>query len=853
MKSQLFILFLTFGSILSAQNFRDIPSPVPFEDVENGYVAFADVDGDNDQDLFINGRAESGQISKLYLNNGLGEFIELAGTPFEAVSNGSVTFADIDGDNDQDLLLSGFNGTTFICKLYSNDGNGNFTEVQGTPFPGFSSGSVAFVDVDGDNDQDLLISGEISSFTGSSKLYQNDGSGNFSEVMGTSFPDAYNSSIAFADIDGDNDQDLFISGATGTGNDNVAKMYVNDGAGNFTEVLGTSFIEVRNSAVAFSDIDGDNDKDLLITGFSTSGFSLFSNLYVNDGMGNFTELSGNSIIEVSGASLAFSDVDGDNDQDLFIFGSSYNDREVGRLYDNDGTGNFTEVLGTPFDSISKSSIAIADVDGNNTPDIIITGDNGDNEVSKLYTNDGQGDYTEVRDTPFEGVHVGSIAFADIDGDNDQDVIITGRNTSFDESSELYTNDGAGNFKRVKNTLFRKVFNSSVAFSDIDGDNDQDLIIAGSPFGIAYSDLYENDGAGIFSPIFSPFRKYDDPAVAILDVEGDNDEDVFIAGYEFNPFAESVFYVNDGSGSFSLNEDNDIESFEFCAMDVSDVDGDNDQDLLISGGGGLFARTIQMYLNDGLGNFTEVSGIPFEAVSNGSIAFADIDGDNDEDVLITGMSDSGRISKMYTNDGLGNFTELLNTPFEGVRASSVAFSDVDKDNDQDVLITGEPVSGIGISKLYINDGLGNFTELQNTPFQGVSFSSVAFVDVDGDTDEDVLITGYNDAESKPIAELYLNDAIISSTEDIIEKFELNFVAYPVPNRQGILNIRYSSELIGSLDVKIFDLSGKLFRNQQVYIGLGEQKFSIDTKDLKSGAYFIQLNNGENKGTQLFSVQ
>jgi hypothetical protein len=96
------------------------------------------------------------------------------------------------------------------------------------------------------------------------------------------------------------------------------------------------------------------------------------------------------------------------------------------------------------------------------------------------------------------------------------------------------------------------------------------------------------------------------------------------------------------------------------------------------------------------NFTEVTGTPFTGVAQSSIAFADVDGDNDLDVLITGLNFMGqppgvRISKLYTNDGVGNFTEVFGTPFAGVEEGSIAFADVDGDNDQDVLITGGAIT------------------------------------------------------------------------------------------------------------------------------------------------------------------
>ena len=139
------------------------------------------------------------------------------------------------------------------------------------------------------------------------------------------------------------------------------------------------------------------------------------------------------------------------------------------------------------------------------------------------------------------------------------------------------------------------------------------------------------------------------------------------------------------------------------------------------------------------SFTEVVDTPFEGVQFSSIAVADVDGDNDEDILITGRgTGDDRIAKLYINDGKGNFTEMINTPFEGVQFSSIAFADVDGDSDEDVLITGSNIDFNSIAKLYLNDGLGNFTELMNTPFEPIRDGSVAFADIDGDTDQDVII-------------------------------------------------------------------------------------------------------------------
>ena len=93
---------------------------------------------------------------------------------------------------------------------------------------------------------------------------------------------------------------------------------------------------------------------------------------------------------------------------------------------------------------------------------------------------------------------------------------------------------------------------------------------------------------------------------------------------------------------------------------------------------------------------------FFGVSESYIAFADVNVDNDQDVLITGLSNSsGKIAQPYTYNCSGNFSIVSGTPFDWVEFGSIAFADIDNDTDQNVLITGSS-SQIGIiAKLYRN--------------------------------------------------------------------------------------------------------------------------------------------------------
>ncbi|GHA45737.1 hypothetical protein GCM10007103_28560 [Salinimicrobium marinum] len=787
-KILIFFILCLGGKVSFAQTFEQVlpPPPAPqilpdFKGVQHSSIAFADVDGDGDQDVLIaggsgdmNGGTMGGEGASaiLYLNDGSGDYTEATGTPFMGVQKGSVAFADVDGDGDQDVLITGSTGGMYgdgesVAKLYLNNGFGNFSELLDTPFEGVQNSSVAFADVDGDGDQDVLITGMSGDYYNgitNSQLYLNDGNGNYTKDNTNFFEGVQYGSIAFADVDGDSDQDVLITGISGDEWQGVrgSTLYINDGLGNFLEDINTPFPGVGNSSIAFADIDGDNDQDVLITGMDIN-YNSIAKLYKNDGGGNYSESTGTSFEGVENSSVAFADVDGDSDQDLLI--TSYN---ISRLYKNDGSGNYMEDINNSFAGAQYSSIAFADIDGDNDQDVLITG--GDNHltpVAKLYVNIGAGNYVEPTGTFFPGVQNSSIAFADIDGDNDQDVLITGHDNSYNRIGKLYKNDGFGNYSIVTGTSFAEVENGSIAFADVDGDGDQDVLITGMDnSNNRIANLYKNDGSGHYSEVMgTPFTGVQNSSMAFADVDGDGDQDVLITGAVSNltSSVSSKLYKNDGLGNFSEVTGTPFEGVQDGSMAFADVDGDGDQDVLITGRSTPYSNVItKLYKNNGVGNYTEVTGAPFTGMYNGSVALADIDGDNDQDVLITGYNNTSYrpIAKLYKNDGAGNYSEVTGMPFTGVQNSSLGFADVDGDGFQDVMITGSNDSYNPITKLYKNDGTGNYTEVLGLPFKGVHYGSIAFADIDRDNDKDVLIIGTT--ENGSISTLYRNTSFAANT-------------------------------------------------------------------------------------------
>lgn len=377
------------------------------------------------------------EVTQRRRDGGIGFFRELRDTPFEGVDGSDVAFKDINNDGRPDVLLSGYsNNFQAFASLYINEGNGTFTEVMNAPFEGWYFGGVDVADINNDNRLDVLITGtdDVGMFNG--RLYINQGGNNFTAQA---FVPATQGDAIFVDVDGQNGPDVIVTGVNASAE---TQLYLNDGSGNFT-LFGTNLVGVFDSNIAFADINNDNFPDVLLSGSNPSN-DLVTILYTNDGNGNFTEVADTPFEGVDEGASAFADVDKQNGPDLLLTGRNSAGSPITKLYLNDGSGHFTEVSDHPFEEVNNSAVAFADVNGDDFPDVLITGNGENSPIAKLYTNNGDGTFVEVSDVPFQQSGSGAIAFADYDGDQDQDVIITGFSFELGAFTRLYYNGKPAN-------------------------------------------------------------------------------------------------------------------------------------------------------------------------------------------------------------------------------------------------------------------------------------------------------------------------------------------------------------------------------------------------------------------------
>jgi PKD repeat protein/predicted nucleotidyltransferase len=361
-------------------------------------------------------------------------------------------------------------------------------------------------------------------------------------------------------------------------------------------------------------------------------------------------------------------------------------------------------------------------------------------------------FVEQTGISLPGVSRGSVAWGDYDDDGDLDILLTGFSYTF-SISKIYRNNGNNSFTEQTGISLTGVESSSVGWGDYDNDGDLDILLTGS----IISKIYHNNVDNSFTEqTGSALTGVEYSSVAWGDYDNDGDLDILLTGYSGSDFISKI-YRNNGDNTFTGQTDIALEGLLGGSVAWGDYDNDGDLDILLTGQNNFGQIFSKIYRNNGDNSFTEQTGIALTGVSGGSVAWGDYDNDGDLDILLTGNTDSGVISKIYRNNSDNTFTEQTDIALTEVTRSSVTWGDYDNDGDLDILLTGKNSSGLTVSKIYRNNSDNTFTEQTGIALTGVHDSSVAWGDYDNDGDLDFLLTGANRYDQR-ISKIYRNEIL-----------------------------------------------------------------------------------------------
>jgi len=383
---------------------------------------------------------------------------DLAGSCVGA-GGGVILFPDLDQDGYLDIYLNTNENSCPFDNVRENDGDNTFTD-RGSAIDTESGRGAGVGDYQNDGDTDIIMRDDYSDGNGP-HMANNTGSWSFDHAAITG-NDPNDEAVMFHDIDGDGDLDVWA-------NEDAAYLWYeqDDGADTFTARNGFpddsggrtagSLMAGNPEGNTAADIDNDGYPDFILWNRT------HAKVLENDGDYTYTEVTDMDAVyglpedigDHENNEWAWGDYDSDGDTDVFVSGESRDGTEVNGLYQNDGSGSFTDVTssaGITLDSTGFDGAAWGDHDNDGHLDLLLqqcgnfedSTETCSNNNSKLYQNDGDGTFTDVTtsvglDTDDVGKTVG---FFDSDNDGDLDIISNSPPT-------LWRNDeDDGNYLRI---------------------------------------------------------------------------------------------------------------------------------------------------------------------------------------------------------------------------------------------------------------------------------------------------------------------------------------------------------------------------------------------------------------------
>lgn len=320
------------------------------------------------------------------------------------------------------------------------------------------------------------------------------------------------------------------------------------------------------------------------------------------------------------------------------------------------------------------------------------------------------------------------ATGDVDNDGDVDLYLT-----FLGESRLMRNRGDGTFERAEEVTVRG-WSVPASFFDFDADGDLDLFV-GTYLGFSLAlhktcvaetgledycgpltyrssgdRLFRNAG-GLFEDISAPSGVGVPASYALGSIAADLDSDGKLDLYVANDQTPNFLWHNRGGGTFEevallagCAVDADGKPQASMGVDAADVDGDSDEDLLMTN---LSREGSALFVNDGSALFRDASTTSGLATASWPLtgfgaAFVDFDNDGWLDVLsvngavyvIPEQAKRGELQplrqpkQLLRNAGMGRFEDVTANAGEAFTHASVgrgaAFGDVDNDGDLDVV-------------------------------------------------------------------------------------------------------------------------------------------------------------------------
>ncbi|MCB0684943.1 MAG: VCBS repeat-containing protein [Saprospiraceae bacterium] len=288
-----------------------------------------------------------------------------------------------------------------------------------------------------------------------------------------------------------------------------------------------------------------------------------------------------------------------------------------------------------------------------------------------------------------------------------------------------------------------------------------------------------------------------PRIVKADVNGDDLEDFLVMGAHGD---DDKLFIQLEDGSFRRRVEESFEEtkiFESTCGTFFDGDGDGDQDLILGGGGNEYMMgrdyfKVRYYVNDGNGNFElDQSDVPPVIGDFSSIIAADIDRDGDQDLFIGARAIPGnyglipRSYLLYKEEG--KWVEHTPDSLGGIgMVTDAAWVDLDGDQDEDLVVVGDWMK----IHVFYNES-GELSRQLTIPGSAGWWSRILPADLDQDGHMDLVIgnwglnSKFQASSDKPLS-MFVDDFDDNGKSEFIINWYApkDAIAYPFATKMEI---------------------------------------------------------------------
>jgi hypothetical protein len=343
-----------------------------------------------------------------------------------------------------------------------------------------------------------------------------------------------------------------------------------------------------------------------------------------------------------------------------------------------------------------TAVAVADVNGDGKPDILV-GDVAGDKSSSVSVLLGNGDGTFQAASPLYstgGHSVTQVAVADLNGDGRPDVVVSQM-----EGVAVLLGNGDGSFQAPMTYAIDSINGSSgVAVADVNRDGKLDLMVAAES-GVAVVLLGNGDGTFGAQQAFGTAGHYPS-SIAVADVNRDGKLDLILNNADSaadNDTGSVAVLLGNGDGTFQAAQDYDMGGFNGGTLAVADLNGDGNPDVAVANACAeaiCATSSVSVLLGRGDGSFqnpkiyTNTGGYAAVAIAIADVEDLEVAGI--PDLIVVNACDNSQECDQGTvglllGEGNGAFLPAYSYDSGGWNATSLAIADVNGDGIPDIFV------------------------------------------------------------------------------------------------------------------------------------------------------------------------